>query len=183
MIYDYSSTVEKVVMALVEGSANLKVVIPESSVINGGYPYLKAMNEVKNIHFIPDAAMAYYMKSCDALLMGAETFFPDGTAFNTIGSDLAAMIAKRLNVPLYFVTPMNKLDDRSVNGFRKDLVMLDLKSKYEKKFNHHFEIDRVKFDCPELVNVDSNYINSFITELGIIPSNAMYSTYLEIMED
>ncbi|MCB6288780.1 hypothetical protein LI276_22125, partial [[Clostridium] scindens] len=70
-----------------------RIYIPESRVINGGAPFVQPCLEAGHqIHFIPDASMMYYMKSCDGVFMGAESIYPDGTGFNTTGSDIVGLL-------------------------------------------------------------------------------------------
>ena len=65
--------------------------------ISVSYTHLK-------VHFIADAAMLTVIRKIDAVLIGAETFYPDGSAFNTVGSDLLAEISDLYDVPYYVLT-------------------------------------------------------------------------------
>ena len=100
MIYDYSSTVDKFLKEL---DPNVEVVIPESKSINGGVPFLKNAVLHKRCKFIFDCAIADELPQCDAVFIGAETFFINGDAFNTIGSDLVSIIAKEYKKPLNII--------------------------------------------------------------------------------
>lgn len=173
-IYDYSSTVEKVIAGLPDN--DYVIYISESSVINGGAPFLKVCQTTnRQIKFFPDAAMMYYLKECDIALMGAETFFPDGTGFNTTGSDLVALVCDHYQVPLYFITPMIKVDIRGIGGYRKELVINDLKEKYDSLAEEGTQID---FKVPELLGVPAKRISGYVTESGIIPANQLYQSSL-----
>lgn len=182
LLYDYSSTVEKAVKTVLENNPkiNYNIYIAESSAIDGGSPYL-SINKYENsiITFFPDAALAYYISKSNACLMGAETFYSDGTGFNTIGSDVAGFLCKENNVPLYFITPMNKLDDRRMQGIKKKMVTTDYKSKY--KFPEKLETN-IHTIIPELIDVQPEYICAFITEDGVVPSNQLYIHSLEYIK-
>lgn len=178
-LYDYSSTVEKSIIALAKNVEKIHIYIAESSSINGGNPYLSLLKQ-KNItiDFFPDSAIYHKLKECDVCLMGAETFYADGTGFNTIGSDMVGVLCNRLNIPLYFITPMIKLDIDRMFGLRKKLVYLDLKKRL---VNVDKEIDTSRINCviPELIGVDPGDIYAFITESGVIPSNQLFGMSLE----
>ncbi len=179
-VYDYSSTVEKFLRGLKDNGKQYTVYIAESRVIDGGKPYVKACQETGHkIKFIPEASMMYYLKNCDAAFMGAETFYPDGTGFNTTGSDIVGLICKHYGIPLYFLTPLIKLDIRPVYGGRKNLVYDDLKEKLTASWNPDLDKESVDFVTPELVGVPPEMIRGFITEMGIIPSGEMYQISME----
>lgn len=177
MLFDYSSTVEK---AVVKCSHLLKVYIPESRVINGGYPFVKNIVEAgHNVHFIPDASMLSVLKEVEMVFIGAETFYPDGTAFNTIGSDILAELCFIHHVPYYVLTPLLKNDMRALYGIYKPVLKKDLKESIDKDWPQELK-DKVDFTSIELVGVDPRYITGYVTEKGIIrPSDLMQFVYEE----
>ena len=173
LLFDYSSTVEKSILALAENGEEISLYIAESAAIDGGRPYFKLSEKVEiTIHFFPDAAIYYQMQKCDCVLMGAETFYADGTGFNTIGSDMVGVLCEYLNKPLYFITPLNKLDNRRTKGIRKEIVHVDYKSKYKNASQLNDSFDTI---IPELIGVDPKHIYAFISEEGVIPSGQMFS--------
>lgn len=179
-VFDYSSTVEKFLRRLKDNGKKYTIYIAESRIINGGLPFVKPCQEAgHNLIFIPDASMMYYMKNCDGAFMGAETFYPDGTAFNTTGSDIAALICRHYKIPLYFLTPLIKLDIRPVIGGRKNLVFDDMKDKLTRDWPAEIDRDAVSFITPELIGVESCFIKGFVTEQGVIPSGQMYGISME----
>lgn len=130
MPFDYSSTVEKTLVRL--GGQGRTVIIPESRAINGGRPFVRPCSEAGyRVRYVPDVAIMHELATCDAVLMGAETFFADGTGFNTIGSDLVGLLCRELNVPLYFLTTFQKLDIRNIHGRPKTLPHVDLATDVE----------------------------------------------------
>lgn len=179
LLYDYSSTVEKAVKTVLINNPSIQynIFIAESSAIDGGSPFLP-LNKYENakLYFFPDATLAHYISLSDSCLMGAETFYADGTGFNTIGSDVVALLCKEYNVPLYFVTPMNKLDSRRLQGIKKESVTTDYRQKY--KFSEKLETD-IETIIPELVGVPTEYIYAYITEHGVIPSGQIFIYSLE----
>ena len=161
MIYDYSSTVEK---AVAKCSHKLKVYIPESRVINGGFPFVEGIvNAGHEVCFIPDASMLTVLDEVDIAFIGAETFYSDGTAFNTVGSDILAELCMYHNVPYYVLTPMLKNDIRAMYGIYKPVLTKDLVDTMAKNWKNELK-EKVNFTSIELVGVDPKWITGYVTE-------------------
>lgn len=179
-VYDYSSTVEKFLRDIAKNNKKYTIYIAESRIIDGGYPFVKACKEANhNIKFVPDASIMHSLKKCDAAFMGAETFFADGTGFNTTGSDIVGLVCNYYKIPLYFLTPMVKLDVRPIYGGIKTIVYDDLEDKLSKNWDKEIDTSSIDFVTPELIGVPPEHIEGFITELGIIPSRQMYGISLQ----
>lgn len=171
MIYDYSSTVEK---AICTADKELTVYIPESRVINGGYPFVKGVVKAGHkVHFIPDASMLSVLKSVDGVFIGAETFYPDGTAFNTIGSDILAELCKLKRVPYYVLTPCIKCDVRARYGIYKEVLKKDLSHALTNQWPE--ELKRM-VDCEtiELIDIKPELISGYVTEKGILRTSDLF---------
>lgn len=171
MAYDYSSTVEKCITGLGEP---LVVYVPESRAIDGGRPFAKAFAEAGHqVCFIPDAAMLTVLGQVDGVFIGAETFYPDGSAFNTVGSDILAELCRYRNVPFYVLTPLLKVDMRPCQGIFKEIIAADLgdllAGTWEKEIR-----EAVDFYSIELVQIPAETIDSFVTEEGIIPAVSLF---------
>ena len=198
-VYDYSSTVDKLLKSLKENGKKYTVYIAESRAIDGGYPFVETcQNAGHKIVFIPDAAIMYYLKECEVAFMGAETFYPDGTGFNTIGSDIVGLVCDHYKIPLYFLTPLIKLDIRPIFGFKRTLVINNLKDKLTKNWRNKSGTgetgealvktaenmtNEIDFNCPELIGVEPKFITGFVTERGIIPSGQMYELSLDYYKE
>ncbi len=179
MVFDYSSTIDQLLRKVAEVNQELTVVIPESRSIDGGHAFVKTCLEVGHqVKFIPDAAIMYFLKNCDGAFMGVETYFPDGTMFNTTGSDIVGLVCKEFKIPLYAVTPLIKLDIRQIHGYKKELVINNLENRLALNWQESEKVN-TDFRCPELLPVDPQYIAAFITELGVIPANQMYSVSID----
>lgn len=177
MIYDYSSTVEKFVANI---NKRIKVYVPESRPINGGYPFLtETIIKNHDVRFIPDANMFNVLHEVKACFIGAETFYPDGTAFNTVGSDMLAELCYYHHVPYYVLTPLLKADKRSVYGIYKETIEADLKNVLANDWEDEIK-NNVDFNAIELVGVNPSRITNYVTELGIIkPSDLFSITFLK----
>ncbi len=170
MAFDYSSTMAK----FLEKGLVAQIFIPESRTINGGRNFVEACLKTRSaIHFIPDAAIMHYLRECGAAFIGAETFYPDGTAFNTTGSDIVGLACAELNIPLYVPTTLNKLDWRGAYGTVKAPVMKDLREEMRPMLTG-LDVSRVDFISPELLPIPPKHITAYITEQGIIPAAQMY---------
>jgi len=171
MLYDYSGTVEKAVCKI---NHPLKVIIPESRAIDGGKPFVKPVLKAGHkINFIPDVSILSVLKEVDAVLIGAETYYPDGTAFNTVGSDILAELCDTRHIPFYVLTPTLKCDKRSIHGIFKPVIYAELREKMT--YNWDFNSSDVDFNSVELVSVDAKYITAYINEYGIISPNNIFN--------
>lgn len=171
MAFDYSSTVSALLSRLRTG---VRVYLPESRCIDGGRPFLPACkNAGLDVSFIPDCAIYWALKKSEAVLIGAETFCVDGSAYNTIGSDMAAYICDKLNIPFYVATPMIKIDMRSSNGIFKYPEANGFKNILTASWSDD-ERAGVVFDVPGLARVPSSFITAYITEEGVVPASAIY---------
>lgn len=180
MVFDYSSTVNDFLRQLGKETSGIEVFIPESRTINGGCAFVStALGAGMQVHFIPDAAIMYFLKKCDGAFLGAETLYADGTVFNTTGSDIVGLVCKSFRIPLYVLTPMVKLDMRPVYGYCRNLVVNDLKERMACIGFSEQELEQVNFKCPELLPISGEYITGVITEYGIVPAAAVYSLAVE----
>jgi len=172
LVYDYSSTVEKFVVAL---PSPYTVIVPESRAIDGGRPFVEPFVKAGHkVRFIPDAAMLTVLPEVDGAFIGAETYYPDGTAFNTVGSDILAELCLLYHVPYYVLTPLIKIDMRAAEGIFKPVIGADLSKRMAAGWPE--ELHRaVDFYSIELVGVGPRLITAFVTEEGILPPEAMYA--------
>lgn len=177
MIFDYSSTVDSFVRNL---GHRMTVYIPESRALDGGRPFVKgALEGGHEVRFIPDTAMMQALADCDAAFMGAETLYPDGSVFNTIGSDMLGVLCKECGVPLYVLSPLIKVDTRPVYGYSR---LAPMPFDYGQRLAEGWEVGlrgRVDFKGIKLVKVDPRYITAIISEAGIVPSGAFYSVAMQ----
>lgn len=173
LVFDYSSTINKVIENL---NKKMNIYIPESRALDGGRPFIKsAITAGHCTHFIPDTTMYEALKKCQAAFIGAESFYPDGTVFNTIGSDIVAILCENLGIPLYVLTPMMKVDVRSVQGYNR---LSPMPYNYMHRLTSGWDessLDSVDFSGKKLVEINSKYIKAIVTEKGIIPANSMFS--------
>ena len=172
LLYDYSSTVDAVVQQL---ASDTEIVIAESRTISGGLPFVKTCVQThQSVSFIPDAALCQGLKGCDAVLIGAETFYPDGTALNTAGSEMAALLAHWQHVPYYVLTTAQKADMRALQGGGKVIEPKDLRFKMAAGMAEA-DAERLDFHVQGCVPIAPEFITAYITELGVLPPAALFS--------
>ena len=174
LLFDYSSTVNAMMETAAAHGKLLDVYIPESHALDGGHQFLR--NGVRmghRMHYFPDAAIAHFAARVDAAFIGAETFYPDGSVSNTVGSDVTGIACAHCGTPLYVPTSLIKLNPRGYFGFKRREIIEDA-SAY---FGLHLAPElREKIDLcsPGLINVPASLITAFITEVGVVPPQAMY---------
>lgn len=177
MCFDYSSTVDAFIRAL---PPDVEVSIPESRALNGGAPFLAgATAQGRHVRFIPDTCMLDELRSCDAAFIGAETIYADGTTFNTIGSDILAVLCRHLNKPLYVLTPLLKLDLRAVRGTRR---LRPMEFDYHRRLNDAIAPELAeRVDCGgiKLVSIPGGLVDAVICERGVIPPAGLFPLALE----
>jgi ribose 1,5-bisphosphate isomerase len=171
LLFDYSSTVGKMIETC---DHPLEVFIAESRALDGGRPYIsQALKGRHTVHFIPDVAIYHYLKKCDGVFIGAETFYADGTVFNTVGTEMVASLCNTFNIPFYILTTLVKIDLRSVYGYNKQPLMLNLRNRISPDLDDQIK-DQIDYLCPEVVEISSKWITAFITEAGIVPPSAIF---------
>ncbi|MDI9518979.1 MAG: initiation factor 2 [Bacillota bacterium] len=173
MLFDYSSTLNELIL---KSNSSIDIYIAESRALDGGRPFVEAaLKAGHRTFFFPDSTMLEVLKKCDAAFIGVESYYPDGTVFNTIGSDILAILCKSLNKPLFALTPMIKVDERNAYGFTRLSPMpydysIKIATNWEKEL-----VEKIDFNGVKLVEVEPELITAIVTELGVIPPRAMYS--------
>lgn len=181
LCFDYSSTVDAFIRAL---PADVIVTIPESRALNGGVPFLEgAVESGRHVRFIPDTCLMDELATCDAAFIGAETVYADGTTFNTIGSDVLAVVARHLGKPLYVLTPLVKLDLRAVAGTRR---LRPMEYDYKRRIGDVLPpglADRVDCTGIKLVSVPGELVTAVVCERGVIPPSGLFAIALSYGRD
>lgn len=86
-------------------------------------------------------------------------------------------------MPLYFISPLIKLDVRPVYGKEKCTVINDLRSKLEPVANPKQVKGTIDYTAPELLAVSPGFIKAFITEQGVIPATQMYDISMKYIKE
>lgn len=175
LLYDYSSTVFKVVAALARGNERLELVVPESRTCDGGLPILRQGMELAcRLRLIPDVALAFAMPRCDAVLVGVETFFSDGSFTNTVGSLTTAIVANHFAVPFYAVTDLTKADLAGSKDIQPERT-------FSEPLTGHSELtdeDRIETSYSPLERAPARLVTAYITEKGVVDPARIWSAAL-----
>ncbi|MEG2120034.1 MAG: hypothetical protein RRY53_06730, partial [Pseudoflavonifractor sp.] len=174
LLFDYSGTVNAVMEVAHAHNKKLEVFIPESRILDGGHAYVRnGVGFGHRVHYFPDAALAYFVAQTDAAFIGAETFFPNGSAANTVGSDVTAILCRYYRKPLYVTTQLIKVDPRGFTGCGKQVLMEDASPYFGQQLEQSLR-DAADMSIAGLVTVPAELITAFITEEGVIPPGALY---------
>lgn len=181
MCFDYSSTVEKFISAL---PPDVEIVIPESRALNGGRPYLNSLVKMeRKIHYIPDTCMMQVLPSCDSVFIGAETIYVDGTVFNTVGSDILSVLAGYYKTPYYVLSPLIKLDLRSIYGeHRLDSMEYDYANRFTDTISQDL-LSKLNCNSVKLISVPGSLITAFICEKGVLSPQSMFPIALDYAKE
>lgn len=187
ILFDYSSTVEAIVMHLCESKKRLpEIIVFESRVIDGGWPYVKKLIDFNiPVRYVFDSAMDLECSRADAVLLGVENLRCNGSLTNTIGSLAIARIAMEKEVKVYGCCDFFKLDLNSYKGvFKQPLIknfgnlLLDKKNDSEGNLlgDKRRLIDTA---CPELEVVPPTLLSGFITDIGLVEPGKIKEKGLE----
>ena len=183
LAFDYSSSMTAIIKKLGENGQKKHFVIPESRDLDGGRPIVKeTIPYGHTVDFIIDMAVFHFIKQVDAVIIGAETVFADGSCWNTVGSYLIALLAQANHVPYFVATELIKIDPRSFGGYIKPLVsedysrVLDYPSDFEKT-------ELINVHAPVFDRVPPAMIDSYITEQGVMPPYQIWRQSKEFLSD
>lgn len=183
LVFDYSSSVAALMDEARKHGKALHVLIPESRALDGGRPFVEdCLRMGHHPHFFPDAAMEFFVKRTEACFIGAETFYADGSAKNTVGSSTLSYLCKRYHKPFYIPTTMLKVSPASVEGNPKRELSHDLRQNLASHWPE--DLQRITdFSCPDLDIIEAEYITGYITERGVIPPYAMFGVCTDYLNE
>jgi len=180
LAYDYSSSVNAVLIRAAEEGKKLHIIIPESRALNGGLPILRDMLPYdNNITFTVDVAIGNELKRCGAALVGAESLTGDGGFWTTVGTGSVAVLARYHRVPFYVPTELIKFDPRSIVGVyrqvtRAKLPIFDFQDLTQLP-------ERVRVECDDLEFTPRTLVTGYITEEGLLPPEAILGAFHKMM--
>ena len=156
MTYSYSSTVLEVLAKL----RPTRVIISEGRPLKEGIKAARRLvGEGISITLITEAQMALFVQEVEAVVVGADTIFPDGSYVNKIGTRLLALAAQAAEVPLYVLAETLKVSARSSparfiaeEGKRKEVA----REKWLQVRNVYFEV------------TPAQLVTSYLTNEGVI---------------
>jgi ribose 1,5-bisphosphate isomerase len=119
---------------------------------------------------IIDSAVRYIMKDMDAVVVGADTIASNGAVINKIGTSQLALAAHEARVPFYVCAETFKFSPRTMLG---ELVEIEERDSLE--IIRPGEVPpSVHVLNPVFDATPPEYIDSIITEIGVVPPYAAY---------
>jgi ribose 1,5-bisphosphate isomerase len=182
LAFDYSGTVMGVLREMAERGHHVKLIVPESRSIQGGYPIVRKATQLGHkVHLIVDMAFPSFLGEAQAVIIGAETFFADGDCWNTIGGEAISQLAKKAQVPFYVATALIKVDPDSFLGLPRVIKEDEFKDLFQ--YPERYERpEQIQINSPDLDRVKNDNITAYLTEKGILSPEQVYfeaRSYLE----
>jgi ribose 1,5-bisphosphate isomerase len=110
------------------------------------------------------------MKDMDAVVVGADTIASNGAVINKIGTSQLALAAHEARVPFYVCAETFKFSPRTMMG-----EMVEIEERDSLEVVRPGEVpSAVRVFNPVFDATPPEYIDSIITEIGVVPPYAAY---------
>lgn len=116
-----------------------------------------------------DGAVSLFMKKADLCIVGADAISSMGDLINKVGTSTVAHIAREKDVSFYSAAELYKYDPLTLFGNREQIEERELNEVWEGSPKN------VKVRNPAFDATAARYINGYITEVGIIPPQSLWS--------
>ena len=167
-VFDYSSSVDAILLALLDSGEEFTTVTAESRLLNGGLPYLKSLaRRNAKVNFVLDCCMDSAIRDCDAVIIGAETVYREGSVINTAGSELAAYGAYFHHVPFYVATTFQKYDGRGEKMFPSKDEECSMEERLSSDWGSSLR-EIPDFTCHGFSLVPAELVTGYFTEKGYL---------------
>ncbi len=175
VVYDYSSSVVSVLASYARAGHTLRVIVPESRMLNGGLPIVSiAVEQGHEVAFVPDSAIGTFLPGARAVLTGAEALLADGSCINTVGCMAVAILAQYFRVPFYVVSDLSKLYAPSYQGYAWPLRTRTVESLVALLPPDVAAHSAVTVTSPEVERIPGVVITAYITDRGLLPPAAVH---------
>lgn len=120
----HSSTVSAVLLAAKRAGMRFEVHNTETRPLYQGRRTARELAQAGiAVHHYVDSAMRLALKKADIALLGADAITAEGKVINKIGSELAAIVAARYDVPLYVCADSWKFDPTTLAGAEEPIEL------------------------------------------------------------
>lgn len=116
-----------------------------------------------------DGAMATFMKKADIVIVGADSITSRGDLINKIGTSTLAHIARMYDVSFYSAAELSKYSPMTIYGTREKIEERDVHEVWERPPK------KVKIRNPAFEATAAKYINGYVTESGVIPTQSFFA--------
>ncbi|MFW5945978.1 MAG: ribose 1,5-bisphosphate isomerase [Candidatus Natronoplasma sp.] len=155
---------------------NIEAIATESRPKKQGYITVKELSEYGlPVTLIVDSAVRHKMKDVDKVYVGADTIASNGAVINKIGTSQVALCAHESRVPLTVCAETYKFSSKTAVG---DLVKIEERDPSE--IVEPSDFPNVKISNPVFDATPSKYIDSIITEEGVISPEGAYRVIEEM---
>jgi len=127
------------------------------------------------VTMIIDSAVRYVMKDIDLVLVGADTIASNGALINKIGTSQVALAAHEARVPFTVCAETFKFSPRTIYG---ELVKIEERDATEVVRKGEVP-PQVKVFNPVFDVTPPEYIDSIVTEIGVISPYAAYQVIIK----
>lgn len=127
------------------------------------------------VTMIIDSAVRYVMKDMDLVLVGADTIASNGALINKIGTSQVALAAHEARVPFTVCAETFKFSPRTIYG---ELVNIEERDATEVVGKGEVP-PQVNIFNPVFDATPPEYIDSIVTEIGVIPPYAAYQVIVK----
>jgi len=120
-----------------------------------------------------DMGVNKFMKKADMVIVGADAVTAMGDLINKVGTSALARLARMNDVSFYSAAELYKYDPLTIYGAREAIEERDPKEVWEKPPKG------VKISNPAFDATAARYINGYITEMGVVPPQALWTVAMK----
>lgn len=161
-----------------EEGKDIKVIATESRPKRQGYITVRQLSENGvPVTLIVDSAVRYKMTDVDKVYVGADTIASNGAVINKIGTSQVALCANEARVPVTVCAETYKFSSETAFG---DLIEIEERDPNE--IVNPDDFPGVDISNPVFDATPSKYVDSIITEEGVISPSYAYKIIKEMEE-
>ncbi len=162
MLISYSSTIINLLLKI--KNFNFEIYVLESRPLLEGQRVAEILSVYYKTHLIIDAAIGYFIKDIDVVLIGADTILKDGSIINKIGTFPLCLLAHTHKIEVYGVCDSFKYNLKSHYDQNVEILEKPINEVYDKVITNKFlEVHNFYFDI-----TPPHYISGIISDLGVL---------------
>jgi len=170
LTYCHSSSVTRILIRAKKMRKKIKVVCFETRPrYQGRLTAAELARAGIDVTLAVDGAMNMFMKKADIVIVGADSVTSRGDLINKIGTSTLAHIARINDVSFYCAAELSKYSPMTIFGTREKIEERDIREVWERPPKG------VKIRNPAFEATAAKYINGYVTELGVIPSQSFFA--------
>lgn len=170
----HSSTVTGILKMAAKKGNSIKVFCCETRPLYQGRKTAKELVEFGiDTTLIVDSGVNGVMKRADICLVGADAITSRGDLINKVGTSTVAHIARFHDISFYSAAEVYKYSPLTLFGTREEIEQRNSKEVWDGAPK------KLKILNPAFEAVAARYINGYITELGIVPPQSLFSVAAE----